>query len=115
MSFSRAKATFAPVEEDLGRWGVQRGREVGQSWCKESRRDGNSKDRRAQRRYRRLRRPSSQRWTLERMLGWLMRNCRLSTDYERKVQTSETYIKVPMIRLILKRWRGEREPYQTGS
>jgi putative transposase len=37
------------------------------------------------------------------MLGWLMRNRRLSKDYERKVQTSETFIEVAMIRLILKR------------
>jgi len=43
------------------------------------------------------------RWVVERTFGWLMRNRRLSKDYERKVQTSETYIKVAMIRLILKR------------
>jgi putative transposase len=43
------------------------------------------------------------RWIVERMLGWLMRNRRLSKDYERKVQTSETFIEVAMIRLILKR------------
>jgi putative transposase len=43
------------------------------------------------------------RWIVERTLGWLMRNRRLSKDYERKVQSSETYIKVAMIRLILKR------------
>src|SRR5919199_5669832 len=43
------------------------------------------------------------RWIVERTFGWLMRNRRLSKDYERKVQTSETYIKVAMIRLILRR------------
>ena len=43
------------------------------------------------------------RWIVERTLGWLMRNRRLSKDYERKVQTSETFIEVAMIRLILKR------------
>jgi putative transposase len=42
-------------------------------------------------------------WIVERTLSWLMRNRRLSKDYERKVQTSETYIKVAMIRLMLKR------------
>ena len=41
------------------------------------------------------------RWIVERTFGWLMRNRRLSKDYERKVQTSDTYIKVAMIRLIL--------------
>jgi putative transposase len=43
------------------------------------------------------------RWIVERTLGWLMRNRRLSKDYERKVQTSETFIEVAMIRLILRR------------
>ncbi len=45
----------------------------------------------------------SHRWIVERTLSWLMRNRRLSKDYERKVQTSETFIEVAMIRLILRR------------
>jgi putative transposase len=43
------------------------------------------------------------RWLVERTFGWLMRNRRLSKDYERKVQSSETFMKVSMIRLMLKR------------
>jgi putative transposase len=43
------------------------------------------------------------RWIVERTFEWLIRNRRLSKDYERKVQTSETFIKVAMIRLILRR------------
>ena len=43
------------------------------------------------------------RWIVERTLSWLMRNRRLSKDYERKVQTSETFIEVAIIRMILKR------------
>ncbi len=43
------------------------------------------------------------RWIVERTFSWLVRNRRLSKDYERKVQISETLIKVAMIRLILKR------------
>ena len=43
------------------------------------------------------------RWIVERTLGWLTRNRRLSKDYERKVQTSETLIEVAMIRLMLRR------------
>ena len=43
------------------------------------------------------------RWIVERTLGWLMRNRRLSKDYERMVQTSESFIEVTMIRLILRR------------
>jgi putative transposase len=47
------------------------------------------------------------RWIVERTLGWLMRNRRLSKDYKRKVQTSETFIEVAMIRLMLKRLARE--------
>src|SRR6266568_476769 len=43
------------------------------------------------------------RWIVERTFGWLSRNRRLSKDYERKVQTSETLIEVAMIRLLLAR------------
>jgi putative transposase len=43
------------------------------------------------------------RWIVERTFGWLMRNRRLSKDYERLVQTSETFMKVAIIRLILRR------------
>jgi putative transposase len=47
------------------------------------------------------------RWIVERRLSWLMRNRRLSKDYERKVQTSETFIELAMIRLILRRLARE--------
>jgi putative transposase len=43
------------------------------------------------------------RWIVERTFSWLVRNRRLSKDYERLVQTSETLIQVAMIRLILRR------------
>jgi len=43
------------------------------------------------------------RWIVERTFGWLSRNRRLSKDYERKVQTSETLIEVAMIRLVIAR------------
>jgi len=43
------------------------------------------------------------RWIVQRTLGWLIRNRRLSKDYERLVQTSESFIEVAMIRLILRR------------
>jgi putative transposase len=43
------------------------------------------------------------RWIVERTFSWLIRNRRLSKDYERLVQTSETFIKAAMIRLILRR------------
>jgi putative transposase len=43
------------------------------------------------------------RWIVERTFSWLVRNRRLSKDYERRVQTSETLIEVAVIRLILKR------------
>jgi putative transposase len=43
------------------------------------------------------------RWIVERTFSWLIRNRRLSKDYERLVQTSETFIEVAMIRLLLRR------------
>jgi putative transposase len=43
------------------------------------------------------------RWVVERTFGWLSRSRRLSKDYERKVQTSETLIQIAMIRLLVAR------------
>ncbi len=43
------------------------------------------------------------RWVVERTFSWLSRNRRMSKDDERKVQTSETFIKVTMIRLLVAR------------
>ena len=45
----------------------------------------------------------SKRWIVERTFSWLIRNRRLSKDYERMVQSSERFIKVAMIRLMLRR------------
>src|SRR5215212_10543968 len=48
------------------------------------------------------------RWIVERTLGWLMRNRRLSKDYERRVQnSSETFMEVAMIRPMLGRLARE--------
>ena len=43
------------------------------------------------------------RWVVERTFAWLSRNRRMSKDFERKVQTSETLIEVAMIRLLVAR------------
>ena len=43
------------------------------------------------------------RWIVERTISWIGQNRRMSKDYERKVQTSETFIEVAMIRLLLRR------------
>jgi putative transposase len=43
------------------------------------------------------------RWVVERTFSWLSRNRRMSKDYERKVQTSETLIQIAMIRLLVGR------------
>jgi transposase len=49
------------------------------------------------------------RWIVERTFGWLSRYRRMSKNYERKVQTSETLIAVAMIRLVLARLRRQAE------
>ena len=43
------------------------------------------------------------RWVVERTFSWLSRNRRMNKDDERKVQTSETFIEVAMIRLLVAR------------
>lgn len=44
-----------------------------------------------------------QRWVVERTFAWLGRCRRLSKEYERRTDTSETIIKISMIHLMLKR------------
>jgi putative transposase len=43
------------------------------------------------------------RWIVERTLAWMSRQRRLSRDYERLTQTSEAFVYVAMIRLMVKR------------
>jgi putative transposase len=46
------------------------------------------------------------RWIVERTFGWLNRSRRLSKDYERTVESSEAFVKVAMIHLMVRRLRG---------
>jgi len=43
------------------------------------------------------------RWVVERTLGWLNRERRLSKDYERLPRTSEAWVNVAMVRLMTRR------------
>jgi transposase len=45
------------------------------------------------------------RWIVERTFGWLNRYRRLSKDYERTTASSEAFIKVAMIHLMVRRLR----------
>jgi putative transposase len=47
--------------------------------------------------------PSPHRWIVERTFGWQSQQRRLSKDYERLCATSEAWIYVAMIRLMLRR------------
>jgi hypothetical protein len=50
-------------------------------------------------------------WVVERCSAWLSCNRRLAKDYERKVQTSETWIELTIIRLLLRRLAGHAAPH----
>ena len=43
------------------------------------------------------------RWIVERTLGWINRERRLSKDYEQLPETSEAWVYVTMIRLMVRR------------
>lgn len=43
------------------------------------------------------------RWVVERTFGWLVRQRRLARDYERLPETSESFIYIAMIRLMIRR------------
>ena len=43
------------------------------------------------------------RWTVERTFGWLLRHRRLSKDYEELAETTEAWVYLAMIRLMLRR------------
>jgi putative transposase len=43
------------------------------------------------------------RWVVERTFGWLIRQRRLARDYERLPETSESFIYIAMIRLMVRR------------
>jgi putative transposase len=45
------------------------------------------------------------RWIVERTFGWLGRSRRLSREYERTTASSEAFIKVAMIHLMVRRLR----------
>lgn len=44
------------------------------------------------------------RWIVERTFAWINRNRRLSKDYEFHTSTSENFIYLSMIKLLLRRW-----------
>jgi len=43
------------------------------------------------------------RWIVERTLGWLSRQRRLSKDYEESIETSQAIVEIAAIRLMLER------------
>jgi transposase len=43
------------------------------------------------------------RWIVERTLAWISRNRRLARDYERYARTVAAYVRLAMIRLMLRR------------
>ena len=96
MPLGRARSVSATSQENLGRRGLSR-QELA-DWCKaEGDWDLEVVERDPGRRGFSI---QPRRWMVERTFGWLSRNRRLSKEYERKVQTSESLIQVAMIRLL---------------
>jgi putative transposase len=82
VSFGRVKAVCAPFEEKLADWCKEQG-----GWELEIVERSADTEGFA---------VVPHRWIVERTFGWLMRNRRLSKDYERKVQSSEGFMEVAM-------------------
>jgi transposase len=55
------------------------------------------------------------RWVVERTFGWLVRNRRLARDYERLTSTSETMVKIAMIRLMAIRLAGQNAVWTNAT
>jgi len=55
------------------------------------------------------------RWIVERTFGWLKRSRRLSKDFEALPETTETWIRIAMIHLMVRRLAARASPFQTGS
>jgi len=55
------------------------------------------------------------RWVVERTFGWLVRNRRLARDYERLASTSETMVKIAMIRLMATRLAGQHVTWTNAT
>jgi transposase len=43
------------------------------------------------------------RWIVERTLAWISRNRRLARDFERYAQTAAAFVRLAMIRIMLRR------------
>ena len=48
------------------------------------------------------------RWIVERTFGWLNRSRRLSKDFEALPETTETWIRIAMIQLMIKRLAAKK-------
>jgi transposase len=46
------------------------------------------------------------RWIVERTFAWISRNCRLARDFERYARTVAAFIRLAMIRIMLRRLTG---------
>lgn len=53
-------------------------------------------------------RPLPRRWVVERALAWIGRNRRMSKDYEYLPTTSEAWVYLSMLRVMLKRLAREQ-------
>ncbi|WP_425365362.1 transposase [Gloeothece verrucosa] len=52
----------------------------------------------------------ARRWVVERTFAWLLKKRRLVVDYEKFPETSECFIYIAMVHLMLKRLAQEKLP-----
>jgi len=55
------------------------------------------------------------RWIVERTFGWLNRSRRLSKDFAALPETTETWMRIAMIHVMVRRLAARARPFQTGS
>ncbi|MBK7002244.1 MAG: transposase [Rhodoferax sp.] len=58
---------------------------------------------------------SRKRWVVERTFAWITRQRRMTRDYERTIESSESMIYISMVRIMLKQLCPVPQPWRNGE